>query len=236
MNKKIFLTIIGLVLLTGCTANYDITINKDLTVEEKFEVIGDDRFKLTADYTKDSMYDTLKETYSELITEGDLDNVKTKVVNNNLAITSNIKYNNLSDFSKSKYIKKIYSDGLTVSTDNSVITIKSEDELDNFWLFVDGMEEDPLITKLKVSIKLPYQVIDNNASKVDKKTNTYTWEYDFQDYNKRLEITFDKNKEFVYGVDTKKVIKYVIYIVIILLIGFAIYKIATSKNKNNNKI
>lgn len=236
MKNKIIICLITIMLLTGCTANYNVTINKDLTVEENFEVIGDDRFKLTSGYTEDSMYSALKETYSELITEGDLDDIKTKIVNNNLTITSNIKYNNLNDFANSKYIKKIYKDGLKVSTDRSVVSITSINELDNFWLFVNGMEEDPLINKLKVSIKIPYEVISNNATSVDKKTNTFTWEYDFQDYDKSIEITFDKNKEFIYGVDTKKVTKYIVYIILLGLVIFAIYKVYKNKNKKNNKI
>jgi len=73
--KKIIYLVFCLFVLTGCDVNYNVTINKDLTIYENLEIIGDDRFKLTNEYTLDSLYETLKETYSELIQEGDLDNV-----------------------------------------------------------------------------------------------------------------------------------------------------------------
>ena len=66
MNKKTIILILSLFLLTGCTINYDVTINKDLTVVENMEILGDDRFKIGSEYTVDTMYETLKETYSEL--------------------------------------------------------------------------------------------------------------------------------------------------------------------------
>ena len=46
MNKKTIILILSLFLLTGCTINYDVTINKDLTVVENMEILGDDRFKI----------------------------------------------------------------------------------------------------------------------------------------------------------------------------------------------
>lgn len=236
MNKKIILSILGIILLTGCSANYDVEINKDLMVKEDLSIIGDDRFNITTEYTVDTMYNTLIETYSELINDGDLDNINKYSKNNNMAISVSKTYANLTDFGKSKYIKKIYADGLTVSTKKSIVSITSGTTLDNFWLFVNGMEEDPLIGKLNVNIKVPYVVTENNADKVDKKNNIFTWSYNFQDSSKSINLEFDKNREFVSGIDTKKVIKYILYVIGILLIGFGIYKMTKNKNKKNNKV
>lgn len=236
MNKKTITLILSLFLLTGCTINYDVTINKDLTVVENMEILGDDRFKIGSEYTVDTMYETLKETYSELHQDEDLDNIKKYSSSGNMAISSNKTYKNLEDFAQSKYIKKIYVDGLKIAKEKNLITISSDNNLDNFWLFVDGMEEEPIVTKLEVKIKVPYVVTKNNADQVDNKTNTYTWTYDFRDYSKRINLEFDKNRIFKTGIDYLKIIKYILYIIGLSLLGYIIYRVIKLKNKKNNKI
>lgn len=236
MNKKILCLVLSLFLLTGCTISYDVTINKDFTVLEDMEIIGDDRFKIGDDYTIDSMFETLKETYFEIYQDGDLDNIKKYSKSGNMAISSNKTYSNLDEFANSNYVKKIYANGLKITSENNLITISSESGLDNFWLFVDGMEEDPIITNLKVSIKLPYIVTNNNADEVDDKTNTYTWIYSFHDYSKQINLEFDKNRLFTSGIDYLKIGKYILYVVGLAFLGFIVYNITKSQNKKNNKI
>ena len=236
MNKKTIILILSLFLLTGCTINYDVTINKDLTVVENMEILGDDRFKIGNEYTVDTMYETLKETYSELHQDEDLDNIKKYSSSGNMAISSNKTYKNLEDFAQSKYIKKIYFDGLKIAIKKNLITILCYNILVIFWLFVDGMEEEPIVTKLEVKIKVPYVVTKNNADQVDNKTNTYTWTYDFHDYSKRINLEFDKNRIFKTGIDYLKIIKYILYIIGLSLLGYIIYRVIKLKNKKNNKI
>ena len=63
VNKGKLVILFLLLLLTGCTAQYNVSIDKDLNVLEKITVLGDERFEITGSYTVDSMYLALTNIY-----------------------------------------------------------------------------------------------------------------------------------------------------------------------------
>jgi len=225
-----------LFVVTGCTAEYNVTINKDLTVSESIQVIGDDRFKLTNEYTVDSMYNALTNTYNEIY-----DIVKNNIINktsidNNLSVNGENTYASVKEFINSDYIKILYGDGLSMKTSGNVITLSTDNTVDNLWLFIEEMDEDSLISELNVNIKLPYLVTDNNADKVDDKNNIYTWEYDFNSYDKQILLEFDKSQSFKKGIGFLTILKYVVVIAIIGVVGYFGYKLLGGLSNKNNKI
>ena len=66
VNKGKLVILFLLLLLTGCTAQYNVSIDKDLNVLEKITVLGDERFEITGSYTVDSMYLALTNNYDEI--------------------------------------------------------------------------------------------------------------------------------------------------------------------------
>lgn len=236
MKVKLIILIFALFFITGCTANYDVVINDDLTVSENIEIIGDSRFKVDGNYTIDSMYNTLKETYTELYENSDLENVSKFVKDGNMSISITNSYNDLDSFASSFVIKKIYSKGLDINKKQNIVGISSDNQLDNFWLFVDGMEEDPLITNLQVKIKVPFVVTKNNADKVDAKNNIFVWNYNYNDYSKKINLEFDKNRKFSSGIDFLKIFKYVGLVVVLVGIGLVCFKFIKNKSNKKNKI
>lgn len=233
--KKIIL-ILTVLILTGCSANYNLDIDKSLSSNENININGDNRFKIDNNYTIDTMYETVLNTYSDILDKTKINNVEKYLDNNNLSLKINNTYSNLDELSKSYYFSLIYSNGLKSTTNENIITLSTDNVIDNLWVFMSDMEDDPLINQLSINIKVPYVVTINNADKIDEKTNTYTWEYNFQTTNKTINISFDKNNIFVPENKTKTIIIYVLIFIIILGIGYLIYRLIQKNKNKNNKI
>lgn len=236
MNKFKLFCLGIILLLTGCTAEYNVTINKDLKVEENVVVLGDDRFKITGSYTIDSIYNALINNYSDIYNIVKNNNINKYSDSGNLSASSEKSYNNLNDYVLSDYIKVLYSDGLSLKENGSVITIASDNLMDNFWLFLDDMDSDPLITELKINIKLPFVVTDHNADDVDEDSNTYTWVYNQNNASKQISIEFDKDRLFTENNILLIILKYGLFFLIIGVIVYFGYKILINNGNKNNKI
>lgn len=236
MNKFKLFCLGIILLLTGCTAEYNVTISKDLKVEENVVVLGDDRFKITGSYTIDSIYNALINNYSDIYNIVKNNNINKYSDSGNLSASSEKSYNNLNDYVLSDYIKVLYSDGLSLKENGSVITIASDNLMDNFWLFLDDMDSDPLITELKINIKLPFVVTDHNADDVDEDSNTYTWVYNQNNASKQISIEFDKDRLFTENNILLIILKYGLFFLIIGVIVYFGYKILINNGNKNNKI
>ena len=89
------------------------------------------------------------------------------------------------------------------------------------------------ISNLMINIKVPYQVVDSNASEIDKKTNTYKWKITEASKEEELKITFDKTKIYVYNLYMYISIGILCLLVVVLIL---IIRYLVKKNKKNNKI
>lgn len=234
--KKIFSSLFIVLLITGCSANYNLTIESSLNVNENINIIGDDRFKIDGNYTVDTMYDTILNTYSENVDKNKISNIEKYLDNNNLSIKLNNNYTNLDELSKSYYFSLIYPNNLKVTTDENIVTLNTDNNMNNLWVFMTDMEDDPLIKQLNINIKVPYVVTNNNADKVDEKNNIYTWEYNFQTTNKIISISFDKNNLHVVENKSIKILIYILIFLAIIGIGYLIYKKSQKIKNKNNKI
>lgn len=234
MKKKIIAITIIVLCLTGCTCKYDITINEDLTFQESINLDGDKRFEITSDYTVDSMFDIVSNTYENYYDPQDKDKIIKSNNNGNLSLSLEKEYQNLKDINNSYYLKMLYQDGLTVTENRDKITITGNSLIKEFWLLTPQMDDEALIKELRLTIKLPYLVLENNADKVDKKNNTYTYIYNFDNEYKSLNLVFDKTVKYNYQENN-----YIIYIFIgvaIVILGIMIYLFIKNKNKTNNNI
>ena len=228
MSKKINLLIILAlpILLCGCTVDYDIKINKDLSVDESFTVV-EEREKI-----KEQSY---VNTYSELV-----DSVKSNTgVDSSKYEISEYKKGSLlgSKIHRSyptieKYVysvnnydlfttKTSYTNKGGIYTFNSKILYESNEEFVAITYFIDA----------KINIKVPFEVIESNADYVDKKNNIYSW--DLKNYKKSektedIKLVFDTNKKI------SSISDYYIYFAIgIVLVAFII--VCTVVYKKSNK-
>lgn len=236
-RKVMLLSIFMVLLLSGCTGQYEIKINKDLSLEESFTIIGDERFSLTG-YTPDSMFQTLTNTYQDYYESKDYNLFSNINHDNKLKTSFQKNYSSLEDYKNSFYIKQIYEEGFTVTKKENIITLDSRGSLKNFWVLLPGDYEESLFDEVKISIHVPYVVGDHNADIVDKDHNIYTWIYDYQESNKTIHLNFNKDKEFV---SNKNRLWQNIFMIasIVIVLGLGIYcgyRYYQKKNKEVNKI
>ena len=186
MKKYIFL-IICLFIVTGCDITYDLEIGKDNSLETT---------TMTEAYGNDStLYDNYANSFiplSKKISTDDLDyydqnNVKSYEIidisdDSNFGLKTNGKFNKNISIAESS----IASFGAVnaIKEDDESITINVDKNLSLFRRY-------PTLNNLIVNIKVNnYKVISHNADK--KKFNTYTWNFNRNNYNKKnikLEIS-----------------------------------------------
>ena len=220
---KIFGLICCIFLLSGCSAEYNLTINNS-TMEEDINAIFDkateselasrmEGIRRTAFYN----YDTRENEYYDFTKREDDSNI---ILNYNYQYTGNDLYK--SEAASMCYYKRIVNvtdDIITISTDNQVAC-----------LYKDGDRE---IEDITVNIRTDLTVLENNADKVNN--GVYTWYINDKNCtNKPIYIKIEKERyqeSFV-----SQVISIIVIVVIVVIIGILIFFKALRKRRKNNKI
>lgn len=229
--KKLVLVLIFLFLTTGCSVTSNITINKDLTVKEEVKMTGTSEFFST--YYKSRPITTV----NMLLNSG---NRRETLIKNGYqyyidesgnypVVIANKNYSSINSFVTNTIFKEQYFENFETTEVNNLITIKAY----NFIKYIEGDVELYEIDNFALNIKLPYVVTSHNADKYNSKTNTYTWYIQKETEDKEINLTFDKNRVYVYNL--------VMYISIFLLcllgvILIIVIRKIVIKSKKNNKI
>lgn len=175
---KILFIVLAIIILTGCKGEYNLTINKDLSLTESVNLSIDN---------KDDVYDkTVKLFENNNIDESmyDIDQTEEYV---------NIKYKeefkNFEDyFLNSKFYSRILSDEDYIK-DNKKISyrgfsnLKLDDNVSN-----SNLNNSFYIENLKINLNVPFNVEESNADSV--KDNTLTWILDEDDTYKMINFSF----------------------------------------------
>lgn len=213
--KKVIL-IISLLLLTGCTANYEVNI-KNNKITEKLTLIENNGLnfdkKLESGSTLRELFDSIvnsKDQYAEPV-------YKVNSINTN--DTLGIEYNSIKDkkIENLSALNTCYKNP-KVEVTNGVVTIETGNDFECY----DYYE---LLDSVKVVINTNHKVISNNAD--EKKGNSYIWN-----------ITKDGNKniKFSYNEKINDNSKTILIIVIILLVAVISVILFLKKSKKNNEI
>ncbi len=229
MNKKIFLIFIGLLILcSGCTAEYTLTVHDDFKVTESFTAMED------ADFYNQYKSSSVQKVIG-FILEPNLEYLNSnkyqvdQIINKKDAgVKVEKTYDSITDFKeKSEVTKQIANDWSYVDNGDTItLSIKgvlNQDEQDQDGRYV--------IDNLKINIVVPFEVTNHNAD--SSNNNTYSWTLDEENNEKELTITFNKKKKVDKGEEPPYII-FGIIIVIVLIIGIAIYSIIESNKHRNN--
>lgn len=230
-KTKIILLMLVMFLFSGCTVNYDLYINDDLTVNEKVTAI---EFSNTLN---DMTGQDPEAAAKSLLDNYKIDGVKysTSVIKSNDSITAkaSTSFKSLEEYSEyftSDIVEEAY-----VTKKGDIVTLEYNQDvaLDNY------SSRTLMYDDIIVTITVPFKVVENNADK--KQGNTYTWNITRDGNKKNIKIKFDTSKtntyrKFNFGffkVDVKYSFLLVFgIVVVILLIVLYVY----IKNKKNNKI
>ena len=178
--KKIRIIVLFLfvIMLTGCKGEYNLIINKDLSLSENV--------KLSID-NKDGIYEKTMKLFEDNNIDDSMYNVTQTEEYVNIQYKED--FRNFEDyFINSKFYSRLFTDE-NYNKDNKSISYSSITNLK-----LDDSDNSDLnnsfnITDLKIKVDIPFSIKNNNADKVEK--NSLTWILKKNDSNKRINFTFD---------------------------------------------
>lgn len=232
MNRIKKLIILVMVLLfSGCTVNYKLTINSDLSINE--EVIASEstnKLRINTGLNQKEAVDYLYEMFdrkgldTKMNYTSDTSKVAATVTGSHTSIDDYIN-NFTSDVVKEANLEKdgdIYT--LTFNQTNKLTT------KDTRSLVYD---------KINVKVVLPFNVIENNADSV--RNNEYTWSINKDEDLKNMSIKFDskniKDSQKIKIGDNVFNIKYgVLALIIFIFVILLIIAFVFVNNKKNNRL
>lgn len=239
MKKRILMLIPILLLTTGCTCEYNLTIEENTYIEQ-ITIIGSTSDEISS-FNNQWQIPIDKEEYNNITLETDSNGEFTgEIYNYNLSSNKlTFDYNfNQSQYIKSTAVSNCY-DMLNITNSNNRIVISTSSNAKCF-------ENHPPLTNIKINIKVDKKVISNNADGING--NTYTWNINKSNAeDKSINLILENqssdnsnnNNENNNQILTKENIlkKYAIYIFIIILaiiIYFGYKWFINMKEKNNN--
>lgn len=187
MKKIKYLLLISIIFLTGCTCEYNITINNDLSVSE--EVNASETIEYFANeykhYNRSEALDNLWEYMSNGFDYASKYKYNKNDNNTGIILTNN--YDSFIEYKNETSIYNQYFDELDYEENDDIITIEA-------YGFNPYVEQDPTkfaIDNFKLNITLPFKVLNSNADSIND--NTYTWIIDKNTDSKRIYLQFDKS-------------------------------------------
>lgn len=234
--KKILLSIILILISTGCSVKYNIKIDRNMKIKET--VTGLETAEFFAQYEKSSIRRVIS-----FILEPHLEylNNNNYSVNNVLGTESGVEitkeYQNFDSYIKNldtndslELNERAYQSlgsNFNYMKEGNIVTIQFNGKLPG-----DDTQNQEVfrIDDADISITLPFVVEEHNADSYDKKTNTYTWRLDRENPEKEILIKFDKSKLKI------DYLKYIILGVVIFVGIFIIYQVYNfiQNIRNNN--
>lgn len=211
MNKKLKIFIIGilLILVTGCSGNYNLKINDDMSIDEELY--------LTIDNTNNAYTKTLKIFKENNIPEKDYEVV---LSDNNVRITYNKKYDSMEEYILDSKVYHELIDEIQFNKSNDYIDlyVNQKLKLSNDSIKSNGTNLVDLDV-LQINIENPFDVNFSNAEIVND--NVYTWTIKKGDIEKKIQMQFKPSLNvFPY----KQVAVLSTVIICSLIIIFTIYR------------
>lgn len=175
---RIIILFLFVILLTGCKGEYNLIINKDLSLSENI--------KLSID-NKDDVY----EKTMKLFEDNNIDDSMYNVTQTDDYVNIQYKedFRNFEDyFLNSKFYSRLFTDE-NYNKDNKEISysgianLKLDDSDDS------NLNNSFNITDLKIKVDIPFSIKGNNADKIEEKS--LIWVLKQSDTSKRINFTFE---------------------------------------------
>ena len=232
--KKILLMFILILLLSGCSVEYNVSLENDsfkesgslIEKKENKDNVSKNGFSFEEqiNYTYQSMHDVLNGQEMEKTQSFELKKIDTdKEIG--LTYSNELKQNK---YYLSPIIRQCY-DNVSVKNSNNNIKISTG----NYFKCFDYYE---LLNNVTVNFTTNYKVVNNNADEI--KDNTYTWFINKNNFkNKEISIEIDKS-EISYNTlldekESNALIVFLIGLVLTVIFVFGFYTYYKVKFSNN---
>ncbi len=210
MNKKIKYIVISVLLLlvTGCSGNYNVKINEDMSVNEELYLTIENKEGLYQKTLKIFNDNNVKEKDYEVVLSDD-----------NLKITYNASYNSIEEYILNSKVYHQLIDNIELNKSNNYVDLYVNEKLklSNLNMKQNGTNLNDLDV-LQVNIENPFEVNFSNAELVTD--NVYTWTIKNGDIEKKIQMQFKPSLDiFPY----RQVIVLSVVIICFVIIGVSIY-------------
>ncbi len=201
--KKCGLFIVSLFLLTGCSVKYNLIINEDNKVDET--VIFSEKDDIIKQYNS-NINNGIKDIATFYFSGENNISPEIKIDTTNINNKNN---NGTSNYGLSRTFSSIseYGNGLFFNYyfKNSSIELKNN----NYTIFGSGFNWDSVknlsndykykfdVDNITIAIKLPYVVIENNATNINKNENIYYWIFNSDNYKENyIKLVYSNNQKW----------------------------------------
>lgn len=214
--------------LTGCTLNYNLKVNDDMLIEENLNILETNNFLSTVTLNKEDFINDLINQYSSMDEYVDY-NYNTILKSDISGAEANKSFLDFYDYRNKNLLYKYFFSNIDINEQGDVLSLKFVAVTKND-LFSSNSQELSTLDNANISISLPFVVISSNADVIDSENNIYTWKYNEDNYNKNIEITFDKNNAFKSKISIEM---YVLFGIIVIFVSTLIYVFYRYKKNSN---
>lgn len=219
--KKILLTSILLLFLTGCSMEYNVTYDQNGFIYDKLYAE-----ELVEKFTESEPDDWGALVASKIHTINIRNEFFEELATYEIALSST--YTDINNYKNDEYVKKYIGDITLTKGEESTFKVNFTDAL-KYNLY--GSEEiPPYIESLKINITIPYNVSKSNAT--SSNGNVYTWKLTPESKIDNITFTY-KNPEKAVNTNEKS-FDILIILTGILLVVFIV--VIITKNKKNNAL
>lgn len=215
--KKNILLLLSILLLTGCTIDYNLEIKNNKIFEDISGSVLEEEYELKEEDTDVNLfYNLLFFDQTPVLNGTDVYNKNIENIDN--GVKYNFKHTYKNDFDKSRVINSCFEN------------VDIREEKDYYYVDLSGEFYCLYADKINVNVKTKYAVINHNADNI--KDNTYTWIIDKN--NKEIHAVISKN--IINNTSTESKPNYfriIGFIVLIILSGITYFMY---KKKNSGEI
>lgn len=229
-KKKLLFLVLIVSLMCGCTARYNIEIDKNLKVKETIYALEAKEFYQKYLYSSvDRVIEMILEPRETTLLLRDY-NYEKYSDGKLTGLRINKNYPNIKQFVDSNIFYKQYFEKFLYEEKGKIIKIFTDGD---FYPYVRDDPDKYAIDDAQISIKIPFVIISTNADlcELEGKTNVCYWKIDKYTKNKQIVLSFDKTKlQQKNYLDLVFIIPLAIIVLIVFVIGFII------KVKKSNEI
>ncbi len=209
---KMFLLLIIVFLVCGCSGTYNLKINNDLSVSEELNVTLED---------ESSNYDSI----NDLFINNNIDEKDYRIVieNSDLNVTYNNKYDSIEDYLLNSFLYKQLFDNISYNTDRKEFSLEASNIFNNNNPTLNFSNR---IKSLQIKVDTPLNVVEENS---DSSTdNSYIWNIDNKTKEKDLYLIFSVNNNIF---TTGNILVFGAIIIVLIILVYSLIKRLLSSRK-----
>lgn len=221
---QLLLLMLTVLVLTGCSVDYNLKFNNDTIDEEIVTVFDGNIYKLAEEFTGDGLYPEEEAVYNDISSlKNGKDNYKKTIILGNNTSTVTLKYTYTYDNLEESYLAdQCFENALFLN------------EKDSYYIKLSGVFTCASNNTINFKITTDKEVMNHNAEKVEG--NTYIWTLGDEGNNNEVLFQMSKVKESSINDSSTKVstVSVLRIITLLVLIGAGVAVFLIRKKMNND--